>query len=165
MENTAEKPSGNKATIVKNTAQLSKIPRHMLSTANAENTAEKLGESGETKRQKATIVKNTAQLQDPTSYASTVPHQIITQQAENTTATSLSSPLHKEKRRNYNRQMREHAENTMENMEKQAAKGHHRQEHGSAPKIPRHMLSTVPHQIITQQAENTTQLGLSSPLH
>ncbi|KAF6239010.1 hypothetical protein HO173_002882 [Letharia columbiana] len=47
-ENTAEKPSGNKATIVKNTAQLSKIPRHMLST---------------------------------------VPHQIITQQAENTTAT------------------------------------------------------------------------------
>ncbi|KAF6231399.1 hypothetical protein HO173_010359 [Letharia columbiana] len=31
-ENTAEKPSGNKATIVKNTAQLSKIPHHMLST-------------------------------------------------------------------------------------------------------------------------------------
>ena len=28
MENTAEKPSGNKATIVKNTAQLSEIPRH-----------------------------------------------------------------------------------------------------------------------------------------
>ncbi|KAF6233045.1 hypothetical protein HO173_008801 [Letharia columbiana] len=48
MENTAEKPSGNKAPSTKNTAQLSKIPRHMLST---------------------------------------VPHQIITQQAENTTAT------------------------------------------------------------------------------
>ncbi|KAF6236110.1 hypothetical protein HO173_005738 [Letharia columbiana] len=47
-ENTAEKPSGNKAPSTKNTAQLSKIPRHMLST---------------------------------------VPHQIITQQAENTTAT------------------------------------------------------------------------------
>ncbi|KAF6233980.1 hypothetical protein HO173_007810 [Letharia columbiana] len=31
-ENTAEKLSGNKATIVKNTAQLSKIPPHMLST-------------------------------------------------------------------------------------------------------------------------------------
>ncbi|KAF6224966.1 hypothetical protein HO133_010161 [Letharia lupina] len=31
-ENTAEKPSGNKATTIKNTAQLSKIPRHMLST-------------------------------------------------------------------------------------------------------------------------------------
>ncbi|KAF6240561.1 hypothetical protein HO173_001230 [Letharia columbiana] len=79
-ENTAEKPSGNKATIVKNTAQLSKIPRHIISTqsatqlatqsntlqeeeqeeelqqANAENTAEK--PSGN----KATIVKNTAQL-------------------------------------------------------------------------------------------------------
>ncbi|KAF6233534.1 hypothetical protein HO173_008265 [Letharia columbiana] len=48
MENTAEKPSGNKAPSTKNTAQLSKIPRHMLST---------------------------------------VPHQIITQQAENTTTT------------------------------------------------------------------------------
>ncbi|KAF6233527.1 hypothetical protein HO173_008258 [Letharia columbiana] len=47
-ENTAEKPSGNKAPSTKNTAQLSKIPRHMLST---------------------------------------VPHQIITQQAENTTTT------------------------------------------------------------------------------
>ncbi|KAF6235447.1 hypothetical protein HO173_006130 [Letharia columbiana] len=31
-ENTAEKPSGNKAPSTKNTAQLSKIPRHMLST-------------------------------------------------------------------------------------------------------------------------------------
>ncbi|KAF6225902.1 hypothetical protein HO133_009905 [Letharia lupina] len=31
-ENTAEKPSDNKATISKNTAQLSTIPRHMLST-------------------------------------------------------------------------------------------------------------------------------------
>ena len=31
-ENTAEKSSGNKATFVKNTAQLSEIPRHMLST-------------------------------------------------------------------------------------------------------------------------------------
>ncbi|KAF6238676.1 hypothetical protein HO173_003182 [Letharia columbiana] len=30
MENTAEKPSGNKATIVKNTAQLSKIPRQII---------------------------------------------------------------------------------------------------------------------------------------
>ncbi|KAF6236547.1 hypothetical protein HO173_005328 [Letharia columbiana] len=85
MENTAEKPSGNKATIVKNTAQLSKIPRHIsyplkeeqeeeLQQANAENTAEK--PSGN----KATIVKNTAQL-------SKIPRQIITQQAENTTAT------------------------------------------------------------------------------
>ncbi|KAF6232979.1 hypothetical protein HO173_008735 [Letharia columbiana] len=67
-ENTAEKPSGNKATIVKNTAQLSKIPRHMLST---------------------------------------VPHQIITQQAENTTATWPVIPTTlRSKRRNYNRQMR-----------------------------------------------------------
>ncbi|KAF6239522.1 hypothetical protein HO173_002066 [Letharia columbiana] len=47
-ENTTEKQSGNKAPSTKNTAQLSKIPRHMLST---------------------------------------VPHQIITQQAENTTTT------------------------------------------------------------------------------
>ncbi|KAF6232421.1 hypothetical protein HO173_009300 [Letharia columbiana] len=31
-ENTTEKPSGNKAPSTKNTAQLSKIPRHMLST-------------------------------------------------------------------------------------------------------------------------------------
>ncbi|KAF6220220.1 hypothetical protein HO133_003352 [Letharia lupina] len=31
-ENTAEKPSGNKATTIKNTAQLSKIPGHILST-------------------------------------------------------------------------------------------------------------------------------------
>ncbi|KAF6223673.1 hypothetical protein HO133_000516 [Letharia lupina] len=31
-ENTAEKPSDNTATIIKNTAQLSKTPRHMLST-------------------------------------------------------------------------------------------------------------------------------------
>ncbi|KAF6238526.1 hypothetical protein HO173_003495 [Letharia columbiana] len=94
-ENTAEKPSGNKAPSTKNTAQLSKIPRYMLST---------------------------------------VPHQIITQQAENTTATwpviptaliwyinAITSqeedllrrsqsikPLQEEhrKRRNYNRQMR-----------------------------------------------------------
>ncbi|KAF6238836.1 hypothetical protein HO173_003343 [Letharia columbiana] len=56
------------ATIVKNTAQLSKIPRHMLST---------------------------------------VPHQIITQQAENTTATWPVIPTAlRSKRRNYNRQMR-----------------------------------------------------------
>ncbi|KAF6231546.1 hypothetical protein HO173_010298 [Letharia columbiana] len=93
MENTAEKPSDNKATIVKNTAQLSKIPRHIsyplkeeqeeeLQQANAENTAEK--SSGN----KATIVKNTAQLSKiPRHMLSTVPHQIITQQAENTTAT------------------------------------------------------------------------------
>ncbi|KAF6223291.1 hypothetical protein HO133_000133 [Letharia lupina] len=32
VENTTEKSSGNKATIIKNTAQLSKIPRHILST-------------------------------------------------------------------------------------------------------------------------------------
>ncbi|KAF6240112.1 hypothetical protein HO173_001722 [Letharia columbiana] len=93
MENTTEKPSGNKATIVKNTAQLSKIPRQIitqqassakkeqeeeLQQANAENTAENTAEkpSGN----KATIVKNTAQL-------SKIPRQIITQQAENTTAT------------------------------------------------------------------------------
>ncbi|KAF6240562.1 hypothetical protein HO173_001231 [Letharia columbiana] len=68
MENTAEKPSGNKATIVRNTAQLSKIPRHILST---------------------------------------VPYQIITQQAENTTATWPVIPtVLRSKRRNYNRQMR-----------------------------------------------------------
>ena len=48
MENTAEKPSGNKVLSTKNTAQLSKIPRHMLST---------------------------------------VPYQIITQQAKNITTT------------------------------------------------------------------------------
>ncbi|KAF6229220.1 hypothetical protein HO133_007336 [Letharia lupina] len=47
-ENTAEKPSDNKAIITKNTAQLSKIQRHILST---------------------------------------LPRQIFTQQAENTTAT------------------------------------------------------------------------------
>ncbi|KAF6232423.1 hypothetical protein HO173_009302 [Letharia columbiana] len=92
MENTAEKPSGNKATIVKNTAQLSKIPRHIsyplkeeqeedLQQANAENTAEK--PSGN----KAPSTKNTAQLSKiPRHMLSTVPHQIITQQAENTTA-------------------------------------------------------------------------------
>ncbi|KAF6225961.1 hypothetical protein HO173_012628 [Letharia columbiana] len=67
-ENTAEKPSGNKATIVKNTAQLSKIPRYMLST---------------------------------------IPYQIITQQAENTTVTWPVIPTAlRSKRRNYNRQMR-----------------------------------------------------------
>ncbi|KAF6241579.1 hypothetical protein HO173_000290 [Letharia columbiana] len=55
-ENTTEKPSGNKASSTKNTAQLSKIPRHILST---------------------------------------VPHQIITQQARRTPLQlSLSSPLH-----------------------------------------------------------------------
>ena len=32
IENTMEKLSGNKVTIVKNTAQLSKISRYMLST-------------------------------------------------------------------------------------------------------------------------------------
>ena len=36
MENTTEKSSGNKATIVKNTAQLSKIPRQII-TQQAEN--------------------------------------------------------------------------------------------------------------------------------
>ncbi|KAF6240420.1 hypothetical protein HO173_001086 [Letharia columbiana] len=93
MENTAEKPSGNKATIVKNTAQLSRIPRHIshplkeeqeeeLQQANAENTAENTTENTAEKPSgnKATIVKNTAQL-------SKIPRQIITQQAENTTAT------------------------------------------------------------------------------
>ena len=67
-ENTTEKPSGNKAPSTKNTAQLSKIPRHMLST---------------------------------------VSHQIITQQAENTTVTQPIIPTAlRSKRRNYNRQMR-----------------------------------------------------------
>ncbi|KAF6233911.1 hypothetical protein HO173_007741 [Letharia columbiana] len=109
-ENTTEKPSGNKATIVKNTAQLSKIPQEEqeeeLQQANAENTAENTAEkpSGN----KATIVKNTAQLSKiPRHMLSTVPHQIITQQAENTTATWPVIPTTlRSKRRIYNRRMR-----------------------------------------------------------
>ncbi|KAF6227496.1 hypothetical protein HO173_012236 [Letharia columbiana] len=61
-----------------------------LQQANAENTAENTTENTAEKPSgnKATIVKNTAQLSKiPRHMLSTVPHQIITQQAENTTAT------------------------------------------------------------------------------
>ncbi|KAF6238646.1 hypothetical protein HO173_003152 [Letharia columbiana] len=113
MENTAEKPSGNKAPSTKNTAQLSKIPHHMLST---------------------------------------VLHQIITQQAENTTATWPIIPTAlRSKRRNYNRQMRRTLREKLSGNKATIVKNT-----AQLSKIPRHMLSTVPHQIITQQAENTT---------
>ncbi|KAF6223138.1 hypothetical protein HO173_013275 [Letharia columbiana] len=183
-ENTAEKPSGNKATIVKNTAQLSKIPRHIshplkeeqeeeLQQANAENTAEK--PSGN----KATIVRNTAQLSKiPRHMLSTVPHQIITQRKILKRRTplqlGLSSPLEEQEEE----LQQANAENTDGETKRQ--QGHHQEElqqnanaentaekpsgnkativrnTAQLSKIPRHMLSTVPHQIITQQAENTT---------
>ncbi|KAF6234890.1 hypothetical protein HO173_006820 [Letharia columbiana] len=143
-ENTAEKPSGNKATIVKNTAQLSKIPRHIshplkeeqekeLQQANAENTAEK--PSGN----KATIVKNTAQL-------SKIPRHI-------------SHPLKEEQEKELQQANAENtAENTIENTAEKPSgnKATIVKNTAQLSKISRHMLSTVPHQIITQQAENTT---------
>ncbi|KAF6233515.1 hypothetical protein HO173_008246 [Letharia columbiana] len=185
MENTAEKPSGNKATIVKNTAQLSKIPRHIsyplkeeqeeeLQQANAENTAEK--PSGN----KAPSTKNTAQLskiprhishplskcgehygeikrqqghhrqehgsalQDPTSYQSST--QSATQLA--TQSDTLQEEEQEEELQQAN------AENTAE--KPSGNKATIVKNTAQLSKIPRHMLSTVPHQIITQQAENTT---------
>ncbi|KAF6232733.1 hypothetical protein HO173_008947 [Letharia columbiana] len=99
-ENTTEKPSDNKATIVKNTAQLSKIPHHInhplkeeqeeeLQQANAENTAENTmkntaentikNTAEKPSGNKAPSTKNTAQLSKiPRHMLSTVPHQIIT---------------------------------------------------------------------------------------
>ncbi|KAF6232244.1 hypothetical protein HO173_009627 [Letharia columbiana] len=117
-ENTAEKPSGNKATIVKNAAQLSKIPQKELQQANAENTTEK--PSGN----KATIVKNTAQL-------SKIPQEEQEEELQQANAKNTT----------------EKPSGNKATIVKNTAQ---------LSKIPRHMLSTIPHQIITQQAENTT---------
>ncbi|KAF6238747.1 hypothetical protein HO173_003253 [Letharia columbiana] len=107
-ENTAEKPSGNKAPSTKNTAQLSKIPHHMLST---------------------------------------VLHQIITQQAKNTTATWLIIPTASREQEEELQQA--NAENTAEKLS--GNKATIVKNTAQLSKIPPHMLSTVPHQIITPE--------------
>ncbi|KAF6217838.1 hypothetical protein HO133_006249 [Letharia lupina] len=121
MENTAEKPSGNKATIVKNTTQLSRIPHHMLST---------------------------------------VPYQIITQQAENTTTTwpVIPTTLRSKRRKLQQANAENTTENTTENTAEKPSgnKATIVKNTAQLSKIPHHILSTVLHQIITQQAENTT---------
>ncbi|KAF6229457.1 hypothetical protein HO173_011584 [Letharia columbiana] len=158
-ENTTEKPSGNKATIVKNTAQLSKIPRHIShplshplsqpSTQSATQLATQSDTLQEEEQEeelqqanaentaekpsgnKATIVKNTAQL-------SKIPRHI-------------SHPLKEEQEEEL---QQANAENTAE--KPSGNKATIVKNTAQLSKIPRHMLSTVPHQIITQQAENTT---------
>ncbi|KAF6232977.1 hypothetical protein HO173_008733 [Letharia columbiana] len=149
-ENTAEKPSGNKAPSTKNTAQLSKIPRHMLSTiphqiiTQGGTTTGKCGEHcgehcGETKRQQGPQhQEHGSALQDPTSYQSST--QSATQLA--TQSDTLQEEEQEEELQQAN------AENTAE--KPSGNKAPSTKNTAQLSKIPRHMLSTVPHQIITQ---------------
>ncbi|KAF6241046.1 hypothetical protein HO173_000840 [Letharia columbiana] len=172
-ENTAEKPSGNKATIVKNTAQLSKIPRHMLSTVphqiitqQAENTTATWPTSNIThhttatlrskrrnynRQMRRTLRRNQAatrppssrtRLSSPRSHVISVIHSLATQ----------SDTLQEEEQEEELQQA--NAENTAE--KPSGNKAPSTKNTAQLSKIPRHMLSTVPYQIITQQAENTT---------